>query len=1122
MIYIDLMLNLTLLVALSIVSGFVEKRWAVHTRLGVVLQGFLFGGAAVIGMLRPLSLGPGLIFDGRSIMVSLCVLFFGPWAAAMAVVMTAACRLWLGGAGAVTGLLVILSSAGIGLLAHFRLKPTVYPPSAQRLYLFGLVVHLTMLALMFTLPGDVAAHVVMRIGPPVMLLYPLATILAGKILSDQVSAVRTMEDLQQTKQNLTITLQSIGDGVISTNLKGEIVFMNPVAEALTGWSQTEARGKPFAEIFRIVNEETRKKAEDPLGKVLRSGKVVGLANHTLLIAKDGIERPIADSAAPISDAQGEITGVVLVFRDQSEQRLVQRLMKVRLTLQEYATTHTLDAFLTKALDETSAIVDSPIGFYHFVEADQNTLSLQHWSTRTLKEYCRAKGGGMHSSIDRAGIWGECVRRQKPVVHNDYASLPHKMGLPEGHVEVVRELVVPVMREGNVVAILGVGNKSADYTEKDVEIVSYLADMSWHIVERKLAEDALRESEALFRNLFEHHAAVKLIIDPDTGNIIDANQSAEEYYGWPRERLRQMKIQDINVLSPIEVKQEMEKARDQKRVYFEFSHRRSDGSIRDVEVYSSKIKVKGKELLHSIVHDVTERKRLERMLQEREAKYRDLFENAPIGIFSTTSRGQALSVNTAMARILGYRSPQEAIERYPDLRSQLYVNPGRRDRFLQLLQEKDYVENFEYEARRADGKTVWLSMNARIAKRNGDGSFIINGFATDITAQRRLEDQCHHAQKMESVGRLAGGVAHDYNNMLSVILGYAELALALLKPSEPLYNYIQEILKAAERSTKVTRQLLAFARKQTISPKVIDLNETVEGMLKMLRRLIGEDIDLAWLPKTDLWPVKMDPSQIDQLLVNLCVNARDAIADVGKITIETQMVTLDKAYYDDHMEFAPGDFVVLAVSDNGCGMNKEIQDKLFEPFFTTKAGGQGTGLGLATVHGIVKQNKGFVNVYSEPGKGTTFKIYLPRHVDNVVDPQEESLAEIAMGHGETILIVEDEVAILNLSRAMLERLGYTLLTASTVNEAMRLAEEHAGEIHLLITDVIMPEMNGRDLADRLHTLYPDIKILFMSGYTANVIAHHGVLDEEVRFIQKPFSMEELAAKVREALEPLPPH
>ncbi|GLI34985.1 hypothetical protein DAMNIGENAA_24180 [Desulforhabdus amnigena] len=584
----------------------------------------------------------------------------------------------------------------------------------------------------------------------------------------------------------------------------------------------------------------------------------------------------------------------------------------------------------------------------------------------------------------------------------------------------------------------------------------------------------------------------------------------------------MKIQDINVLSPIEVKQEMEKARDQKRVYFEFSHRRSDGSIRDVEVYSSKIKVKGKELLHSIVHDVTERKRVERMLQEREAKYRDLFENAPIGIFSTTSRGQALSVNTAMARILGYRSPQEAIERYPDLRSQLYVNPGWRDRFLQLLQEKDYVENFEYEARRADGKTVWLSMNARIAKRNGDGSFIINGFATDITVQRRLEDQFHHAQKMESVGRLAGGVAHDYNNMLSVILGYAELALALLKPSEPLYNYIQEILKAAERSTKVTRQLLAFARKQTISPKVIDLNETVEGMLKMLRRLIGEDIDLAWLPKTDLWPVKMDPSQIDQLLVNLCVNARDAIADVGKITIETQMVTLDKAYYDDHMEFAPGDFVVLAVSDNGCGMNKEIQDKLFEPFFTTKAERQGTGLGLATVHGIVKQNKGFVNVYSEPGKGTTFKIYLPRHVDNVVDPQEESLAEIAMGHGETILIVEDEVAILNLSRAMLERLGYTLLTASTVNEAMRLAEEHSGEIHLLITDVIMPEMNGRDLADQMHTLYPDIKILFMSGYTANVIAHHGVLDEEVRFIQKPFSIEELAAKVREALEPLPPH
>ncbi|MBE0584642.1 MAG: response regulator, partial [Desulfofustis sp.] len=384
-------------------------------------------------------------------------------------------------------------------------------------------------------------------------------------------------------------------------------------------------------------------------------------------------------------------------------------------------------------------------------------------------------------------------------------------------------------------------------------------------------------------------------------------------------------------------------------------------------------------------------------------------------------------------------------------------------------------------------------------------------------KEKLEVQLHQAQKMESVGRLAGGVAHDFNNMLGVILGHTEMALEEIDPSTPLYSRLHAIQYAAERSADLTRQMLAFARKQTVAPKVIDINNTVEGMLKMLRRLIGEDIDLLWQPGQSLQLVKVDPSQIDQILANLCVNARDAIAGEGKITIETDTKIFDEAYCADHLGSLPGEYVLLQVSDNGCGMDKKILNQIFEPFFTTKEQGKGTGLGLASVFGMIKQNNGFINVYSEPNQGTTFKIYLPAYAvksEGVV----EKATDIRVEPGnETILLVEDEPAILQMTTMMLTRLGYTVIAAATPGEAILLAHEHRGGIDLLMTDVVMPEMNGRELAGSLRSHYPDLKRLFMSGYTANVIAHHGVLDEGVHFIQKPFSMKDLGGKLREVLE-----
>lgn len=515
---------------------------------------------------------------------------------------------------------------------------------------------------------------------------------------------------------------------------------------------------------------------------------------------------------------------------------------------------------------------------------------------------------------------------------------------------------------------------------------------------------------------------------------------------------------------------------------------------------------------------------EAALRISEGKYRRLHESMTDGFVLVDMAGNILESNLAYEQMLGYTKEELQNFKYMDITPTKWHDFEAEIITKQVL-VNDSSEVYEKEYRHKQERIFPVELKTFLVRNDQDQPEAMWAIVRDITERKKaeknrmeLESQLRQAQKMESIGRLAGGVAHDYNNMLSVILGYAELSLTKTTPGSVLHDNLSEILDAARRSAGITRQLLAFARKQTVEPQVLDLNVTVEGILKILQRLIGEDLQLHWQPGTDLWPVLIDPSQVDQILANLCINARDALSAGGTIRIKTENCTLNHEFCRLHTGCRPGDHVRLVVSDTGFGMDAETMDKIFEPFFTTKDPGQGTGLGLATVYGIVKQNNGMIDVESEPGRGTTFTIYLPQHAADETKPVKPEERLPGGGGGETVLVVEDETAILRLATRILDQAGYRVLTAATPSQALQMAADLDGPLHLLLTDVIMPEMNGRELEQLLRSRRPQMKSLFMSGYTAGFIGERGILADGINFLQKPFTAESLIVKVRQLLTP----
>lgn len=626
---------------------------------------------------------------------------------------------------------------------------------------------------------------------------------------------------REQRQWFETTLASIGDAVIATDTDGKVMFMNGIASGLTGWEMAQARGLPLRSVFHIVNEQTGEAADTPIDIVIRDGVTVGMANHTLLISKDGRRIPLDDSGAPIK-RDGRTQGAVLVFRDVTEQRSTQR--------------------------------------------------------------------------------------------------------------------------------------------------------------------QIEESERRYRLLFESNPQPMWVYDRDTLAFLAVNHAAVQQYGYPAEDFLGMTLKDI-------------------------------------------------------------------------------------------------------------RPPEDIPALLDDVR-QLTVTLHR---------------DGPWRHRKRDGTIISVEITAHPIQFEGRKACLV--LATDITERKNLEEQFHQAQRLESIGRLAGGVAHDFNNLLTVINGYAAVILSNMRQPGPLKDQVTQISAAGEQAAALTQQLLAFSRRQLVQPRILNLNRVITDVENMLRRLIGEDVELIIKVSPDLGNIKADVGQLQQIIMNLAVNSRDAMPQGGSIIIETSNVLLDEDYRLAHPEVQPGAYVMLAVTDTGTGMTPEVKQRIFEPFFTTKPTGSGTGLGLSTVHGMVRQSGGWIWVYSEPGSGTTFKIYLPVTDDAV--PRPHPIVKTDVRGNETILVVEDQDDVRALAVTVLEQCGYRVLSAAKGEDAIALAKGFGGTIHLLLTDIVMPGMNGRELAKQL-AAERALRVLFMSGYTENAIAHRGILDTGIDYIQKPFTPDSLAEKVREVL------
>jgi PAS domain S-box-containing protein len=862
-----------------------------------------------------------------------------------------------------------------------------------------------------------------------------------------------------------------------------IDFVSDHFETMLGYSMEEWLSMPNFWLS-IIHPDDKEQAERTSAEDFARGKSSGPLEFRWL-AKDGRVIWVESNYAIITDDKGQPVGFRGVTTDSTARKQAEEA--VRESEERYRVVAETATDVIVTIDENSTIlfangaVERVFGY-----AVSELLGCQ--ITILMPEYLR--------HVHEAAV-GRYVRTGRKHINWEAVELP---GLHKSGREIPLEL---------------------SFGEFTKDRKRFFTGIARDISERKQAEEQLRRqldfTETITASLGEGVYALDA-----GGRLTFMNSAAESALGWTEDELLGQKIHEIihfqhadGTNSPAEECPLLGVLNSGKTIQIEGDvFTRRDGSLFPVSYNSSPI-ISGVQIAGAVLafHDITERKRAEEALLQSEQRYRLLFERNPQSMWVFDLETLAfLEVNDAAIHHYGYAREEFLAMTIKDIRPAEDV-PNLLANVSGVTPQHDEAGVWKH--RKKDGTVIDVEITAHELTFYGRLAQIV--LAYDVTERRSLEEQLRQSQKLEAVGQLAGGVAHDFNNLLTVITGYSDLSLRRLDKNNPLRSNLEEIKKAGERAASLTRQLLAFSRKQVLQPKVLQLNAIVADVDKMLRRLIGEDIDPLTVLEPSLGQIKADPGQIEQVILNLAVNARDAMPQGGKLTIETQNVYLDNQDVRWHTAIQPGNYVMLAVSDTGCGIDAETQMRMFEPFFTTKEQGKGTGLGLSTVYGIVKQSGGHLWVYSEVGKGTTFKIYLPR-VDGVTERDEPRTTQAELPQGrETVLLTEDEEQVRQMIRMILEMGGYRVLEAASGEEALAIYKQHEGQIDLVMTDVVMPKMSGRELAQSLEVFHPGIKVLYMSGYTDDAIVRHGLLDQEIAFLQKPFTPDAVMRKVREVLD-----
>jgi PAS domain S-box-containing protein len=890
---------------------------------------------------------------------------------------------------------------------------------------------------------------------------------------------REQEKLRENEERLQYITRATNDAIWEYEAATDKIRWSEGFEALSGYKLTESEmtGKFWEE---RVHPEDRPRVVSGIDRALAGTDSDWSAEYRFL-RQDGRYAHVQDRGHILRDADGKAVRMIGGVSDFTERARAEEALRES------------ESRFREMADNIKDV------FYNFDAVSGRVLYIspayaQIWGRSVSNVYESALDyiEGIHPD-DREAVLNR---------HGDYsddttAEMEYRVVRPDGTISWVQDSTFRIYTGGEVDRIVG--------TVRDIS-------------EGKRVLEALRETELHLTRVLDNlpGMAYRCLMSPDWTMLL-TSQGSLALTGYDSGQLLNNALVSYgSLILPRDrerILREVRTAADQDQPFeLEYGIRTREGE--EKRLWERGRFFPGREgsegYLEGFIMDVTARKNAEADRERLTAAVDQLAEIVMI----TDATGSIQYVNPAFERITGY-GRDETIGRNPRiLKSGVHDSGFYSDMWSTLASGRTWMGRMVN--RKKDG--THYSDETIISPVRDSAGLVINYIAiqNDITGQLILEEQYRQAQKMEAVGRLAGGVAHDFNNMLTVILVRSELALRRLGPEDPLRPPLNEIRDAAERSAALTKQLLTYARRQAVTLRALLLNDAVEAMLQMLRRLIGEHIELDWIAGKDLWQVRIDPAQIDQLLSNLCLNARDAIADVGRIVIETRNMQLDEEHCRKMPGCVPGEYVLLAISDSGSGMDKSTLSHLFEPFFTTKDVGKGTGLGLATVYGIIKQNNGFINVYSELGEGTIFRVYLPRHAAPGIEKEASPEVPIPRANGETVLLVEDEPMILEATADILEGLGYAVIKAGSPSLARKAFAEHAAEIHLLMTDVIMPEMNGVDLAKHLQEERPALKSLFMSGYNANVALHRGITKRELHFVQKPFTERDLAHKVRDAL------